>query len=159
MRPPVLAPNAGCALTAAGLGAAAPNYAFGVGPVDMSGQASWYSRGQVAILRVDAKYSGPLLVRAFQPSGEGTSTVTLAELAPPDLPVDKERQHGVDVVPAAHTAGGGLYLQAVVPSSFSRAWFGWLTTDTPGCFGLQVDGDDFSEFIVFAVQAGSPPPG
>jgi hypothetical protein len=146
-------------LTAADLGAAAPNYTFGGGPVDMSGQSSWYSRGQTAILTVDATYSGPLLVRGFQLNGQGTSTVTLAELAMPVWTADKEKQHGVDVVPAVHAAGGGLYLQAVVPSSFSRGWFGWLTTDGPGCFGLQVDGDVFTEFIVFSVKAGTAPPG
>jgi hypothetical protein len=160
MRPPVLAPNASCALTAADLGAAAaPNYTFGVGPVEMSGQSSWYSHGQVAMLTVNARYSGPLLVRGFQLNGEGTSIVTLAERWLPASAADKEKQHGVDLVPAVHTAGGGLYLQAVVPSSFSRGWLGWLTTDGPGCFGLQVDGDVFTEFIVFSVAAGTPPPG
>jgi hypothetical protein len=157
MRPPVLAPNASCALTAADLGAAAPNYTFGAGPVEMSGQSGWYSRGQVAMLTVDATYSGPLLMRGFQLNRAGT--VTLAELALPASAADKEKQHGVDLVPAVHTAGGGLYLQAVVPSSFSRGWLGWLTTAGPGCFGLQVDGDVFTEFIVFSVKAGTPPPG
>ena len=160
MRPPVLAPNARCpASTTADFVAVAPNYGWGAGPVYMSGQDSWYSGGQVVILMVDARYSGPLLVRGFQLSGEGTATVTLAPLGTAVSPADKERQHGVDVVPAVHTAAGGLYLQAVVPSSFWRAWFGWLTTDSPGCFGLQVDGDVFTEFIVFSVQAGTPPPG
>src|ERR1700682_3198622 len=87
MRPPTLAPNAsqsprsapaGCASTApcetctassmADLGSLAPNYGAGVGPAYLSGQDSWYSPrgGQVTILMVDSKYSGPLLVRAFQ---------------------------------------------------------------------------------------------
>ena len=162
MRPPTLAPNETCsASSTADLGAVAPNYGAGMGPAYMSGQDSWYSGGQVTDLMVDSQYSGPLLVRAFQLGGDGKATVTLADLPSPDNAniADKERQHGVAVVPALHTTGGGLYLGAVVPTSFWRAWFGRLSTDSPGCFGLQVDGDVFTEFIVFAVNPGTPPPG
>ncbi len=161
MRPPTLAANETCsASSATDLGAVAPNYGAGVGPAYMSGQDSWYSGGQVTILMVDSQYSGPLLVRAFQLGGNGKSTVTLADLPSPGSGTAyKERQHGVAVVPALHTTGGGLYLGAVAPTSFWRAWFGWLSTDSPGCFGLQVDGDVFTEFIVFAVNPGTPPPG
>jgi len=161
MRPPTLAADETCsASSATDLGAVAPNYGAGVGPAYMSGQDSWYSGGQVTILMVDSQYSGPLLVRAFQLGGNGKSTVTLADLpSPGNGTAYKERQHGVAVVPALHTTGGGLYLGAVAPTSFWRAWFGWLSTDSPGCFGLQVDGDVFTEFIVFAVNPGTPPPG
>jgi hypothetical protein len=157
MRPPPLAPSAKCpASPTADLGAIAPNYGYGAGPLYLSGQTTWYSGGQVAILMVDSRYSGPLLVRGFQLSGEGLSTVTLQPTA--INPTDKEKQHGVAVVPALLTDGGGLYLETAVSSTFWRAWFGRLSTDSPGCFGLQVDGDVFTEFIVFAVQAGIPPP-
>jgi len=162
MRPPTLAPNATCsASSVADLGAVAPNYGAGVGPAYMSGQDSWYSGGQVTILMVDSKYSGALLVRTFQLGGDGKSTVTLADSPSSDNAnaADKERQHGVAVVPALHTTGAGLYLGAVAPTSFWRAWIGRLATDSPGCFGLQVDGDVFTEFIVFEVNPGNPPPG
>jgi hypothetical protein len=183
MRPPTLAPNAsqpprsapaGCASTApcetctassiADLGSLAPNYGAGVGPAYLSGQDSWYSPtgGQVTILMVDSKYSGPLLVRAFQLGGNGKSTVTLADFPSPDpstgLPVIKQEPR-VAVVPALHTTGGGLYLGAVAPTSFWRAWYGLLSTDSPGCFGLQVDGDVFTEFILFVVNPGTSPGG
>ena len=177
MRPPTLAPNAtqpprsapaGCASTApcetctassmADLGSLAPNYGAGVGPAYLSGQDSWYSGGQVTILMVDPQYSGPLLVRAFQLGGNGKSTVTLADFPSPDpstgLPVIKHEPR-VAVVPALHTTGGGLYLGAVAPTSFWRAWYGLLSTDSPGCFGLQVDGDVFTEFILFVVNPGT----
>src|SRR5438128_9085580 len=101
MRPPTLPPNVTCsASSAADLGAVAPNYGAGVGPAYMSGQDTWYSAGQVAILMVDSQYSGPLLVRAFQLGGDGKSTVTLADLPAPDNAnvADKERQHGVAMV-------------------------------------------------------------
>jgi len=139
----------------------APNYGAGVGPVYLSGQDSWYAFGQAAILMVDARYSGPLLVRTFQLGGDGKSAVALADFPPTDNAnvADKERQHGVNLIPAAHPAGGGLYLGPVAPSSFWRAWIGDLATDGPGCFGLQVDGDVFTEFIVLEVKAGNPPPG
>jgi hypothetical protein len=127
----------------------------------MSGQDSWYSGGQTALLMVGSQYSGPLMVRSFQLGGDGKSTVTLTDLPSPANAnaTDKERQHGVAVVPAVHTTGGGLYLGAVAPTSFWRAWIGSLATDSAGCFGLQVDGDVFTEFIVFAVNPGTPPPG
>jgi hypothetical protein len=138
----------------------APNYGAGVGPFYIAGQDIWYSGRQVSTLMVDSRYSGPLLVRAFQLGGDGKSTVTLADLPGTDSTIAyKERLHSVAVVPAVHTSGGGLFFGAVVPSSFWRAWFGWLSTDSPGCFGLQVDGDLFTESIVFAVNAGTPPPG
>jgi hypothetical protein len=163
--PPTLAPNEICtASSMADLGSLAPNYGAGVGPAYLSGQDSWYSPpgGQVAILMVDSKYSGPLLVRAFQLGGTGKSTVTLADFPSPDpstgLPVIKQ-EHGVAVVPALHTTGGGLYLGAVAPTSFWRAWYGLLSTDSPGCFGLQVDGDVFTEFILFVVNPGTSPGG
>jgi hypothetical protein len=163
--PPTLAPNETCtASSMADLGSLAPNYGAGVGPAYLSGQDSWYASvvAQVTILMVDSKYSGPLLVRAFQLGGNGKSTVTLADFPSPDpltgLPVIKQ-EHGVAVVPALHTTGGGLYLGAVAPTSFWRAWYGLLSTDSPGCFGLQVDGDVFTEFILFVVNPGTSPGG
>jgi hypothetical protein len=140
----------------ADLGSLAPNYGAGVGPAYLSGQYSWYSAGQVAILMVDSKYSGPLLVRAFQLGGDGKSTVNLADL--PSTGVIKQEPR-VAVVPALHMTGGGLYLGAVAPTSFWRAWNGLLSTDSPGCFGLQVDGDVFTEFILFVVNPGTSPGG
>jgi hypothetical protein len=171
MRPPTLAahpglaPNETCtASSMADLGALAPNYGAGVGPAYLSGQDSWYASvvAEVTNLMVDSKYSGPLLVRPFQLGGNGKSTVTLADFPSPDpstgLPVIKQ-EHGVAVVPALHTTGGGLYLGAVAPTSFWRAWYGLLSTDSPGCFGLQVDGDVFTEFILFVVNPGTSPGG
>lgn len=160
MRPPSLASNQTCTASAmADLGSVAPNYGADVGPAHLSGQDTWYSGGQVAILMVEPRYSGPLLVRAFQLGGKAKSTVTLADMQSPNNGfVDKEEQHGVTVIPALHTAGGGVYLSAAIPTSSWRAWFGWLSTAGPGCFGLQVDGDEFTEFIVFEVNPGTPPP-
>ena len=162
MRPPTLPANQTCSASADGdLGRVAPNYGAGVGPAYLTGQDTWYSGGQAAILMVDSKYSGPLLVRPFQLGGDGKSTVTLADIPSPEIAnaAAKESQHGVALVSATHTTGGGLYLAAATPSSFWRAWFGSLSTDSAGCFGLQVDGDVFTEFIVLEVNPGVPPPG
>ena len=175
MRPPVVAPHAavppgsapaGCASAApcdactassiVDLGSLAPNYGAGVGPAYLSGQDSWYSAGEVAILMVDSRYSGPLLVRPFQLGGDMKSTVTLADF-PPTAVIKEEPR--VAVVSALHTTGGGLYLGPVAPSSSWRAWYGILSADSSGCFGLQVDGDVFTEFILFVVNPGTPPGG
>ncbi len=161
IRPPALSPDWICSVSStADLGAVAPNYGVGEGPVYLSGQDSWYSGGQVAILMIDSRYSGPLLVRPFQFGQEGNSTVTLADFSSPNSGMeDKERQHGVAMVPALETTEGGLFIGAIAPSPFWRAAEGRLSTAGRGCFGLQVDGDVFTEFIVFVVKAGMPPPG
>jgi hypothetical protein len=143
----------------------APNYGVGAGPgpVYLSGQSSWYAGGQEAILMVDPKYSGPLVVRASKLGGDGKSQITLAAdgLDPSALAglVDKERQHGVMVVSAVQTTDGGLELQAAPSSPLWRAWFGRLSTGGAGCFAIQVDGTGFTEVIVVAVHAGPAPPG
>ncbi len=155
MRPPTLGAFESCSASSTnGRGA-------GAGPAYLSGQDSWYSGGQGAEIMVDSHYSGPLLVRTFELGGNGKATVRLADLPSPYIAnaTDKERSHGVTLVPALHTAGGGLYLSAVAASSFWRSWLGSLSTDSPGCFGFQVDGDVFTEFIVFEVNPGNPPPG
>jgi len=55
-RPPTRAPNETCSASSqADLKAVAPNYAAGIGPVYMSGQDSWYSGGQTALLMVDSQ--------------------------------------------------------------------------------------------------------
>jgi hypothetical protein len=143
----------------------APNYGAGAGPgpVYLSGQSSWYAGGQEAILMVDPKYSGALVVRASQLGGDGKSQIRLAaDSLDPTTPaglVVKERQHGAMVVSAVQTTDGGLELQAAPSSPLWRAWFGRLSTAGPGCFALHVDGTAFTEVIVFAVHAGPAPPG
>jgi hypothetical protein len=112
---------------------------------------------------VDPKYSGPLVVRASQLGGDGTSQITLgADGLDPTARaglVDKERQHGVVVVSAVQTTEGGLELQAASVSPLWRAWFGRLSTGGAGCFAIQADGTQFTEVIVVAVHAGPAPPG
>ena len=134
---------------------------FGSGPVYLSGQDSWYSEGQVAILTVDARYTGPLSVRGSELGDDGRLKIELTDLPPTVLAniAAKEGQHSVAVVSAVHTSEAGLELQANLGSPSSRAWFGWLSTDGPGCFRLQVSGSSFTENIVFAVHAGPKPPG
>ena len=161
MRPPAPAATRNCASASGSLaGAVAPDYGAGVGPAYMSGQYTWYAAGQAVVLMVDARYSGPLLVRPYHISGGGT-TVALIDMGGLSLAnaTEKEKQHGVSVVTGANTSTGGLYLAAVTPTSFWRAWIGELSTDGPGWFGFQVDGDLFTEFIVFQVNAGNAPPG
>ena len=155
--------NRDAALIASCPASTATGNGIGPGPAYLSGQSSWYSGGQAAILMVDSKYSGPLLVRASQLGGDGTSQITLAaeNLDPTALAglVDKERQHGVLVVSGVPTTEGALELQAAPSSPLWRAWFGRLGTSGPGCFALHLDGTSFTEVIVFAVQAGPAPPG
>jgi hypothetical protein len=162
--PSSLASNAGCHVSPmVHFANTAPDYGFGAGPAYLSGQTGWYSGGQAGILMVDSTYSGPLLVRASQFGGDGTSQITLiAETLPPSASAAdaaKERQHSVTLVSAVHTTDGSLQLQAAPSSPLWRAWLGRLSTAGPGCFALKVDGTGFNEVIVFAVRAGAAPPG
>ena len=160
MAPPAAATRS-CASSEGGMkGAVMPNYGAGVGPVYMSGQDTWYAGGQAVVLMVDARYTGPLLVRPYRVSGGGT-TVALVDMTGTALAnaTEKMQQHGVSLVTADHPSTGGLFFPATTPSSDSRGWIGELSTDGPGWFGFQVDGDTFTEFIVFQVNPGNAPPG
>lgn len=95
-------------------------------------------------------------MRPFELGGDRKATVTLADLPPNDV---IKQEPGVTVVSAVHTPRGGLYFGAVVPTSSWREWDGLLSTDSPGCFGLQVDGDVFTEFILFVDNPGTSPGG
>ncbi len=159
MRPPSLAQGASCLDSATtDLGSVAPNYGQGVGPLFLSGQDAWYETGQAVILIINPSYAGPLLVRSFRLAGAG-KTISLVGATEPPPSSEKEREHGVNLVGAQVTGTGGLFFAASPPSSYWRGWLGFLSADGPGCFGLQVDGDAFTELIEFTVNPGSPPPG
>jgi hypothetical protein len=116
-----------------------PNYGFGNGPAYLSGQFNWYSNGgQGALILVDPKYTGPLLVRSKRLDGAGSLTFGGEGLT---------------------TVGDGVYgLPQTGSSPYWGTWFGFLTTDAPGCYGIQFDGTNFSGVVVISVKKGPPPP-
>lgn len=109
-----------------------PGYGFGPGPVFLSGQSAWYS-GEYGIIYVSPDYSGPVLVRGHQLDG------------PNGMPFRAQQGDG-DISVAAGATGQW------------RSW-GDMVSGPPGCYGLQADGDGFSEVIVFRITGGTPPPG
>ncbi len=111
----------------------APNYGFGQGPAYLTGQTRWYA-GEAAIVMVDPAYAGTVVIRGRQLDG------------PQSMPLAPTSAEGD--VPIFRSS-----------SSDWRVWSGQLLASSPGCFGLQADGADFSEQIVFQLLAGSPPPG
>jgi len=116
-----------------------PNYGFGNGPAYLSGQFYWYSNGgQGALILVDPQYQGPLLVRSKRLDGAGSLTFGGEGLA---------------------NVGDGTYGLAQTGSPpYWGTWFGFLTTDAPGCYGIQLDGTNFSAVVVISVKKGPPPP-
>lgn len=116
-----------------------PNYGFGNGPAYLSGQFSWYSNGgQGALILVDPQYTGPLLVRSKRLDGAASLTFGGEGLT---------------------TVGDRVYgLPQTASPPYWGTWFGFLTTDAPGCYGIQFDGTNFSAVVVISVKKGPPPP-
>jgi hypothetical protein len=116
-----------------------PNYGFGDGPVYLSGQISWYSAGsQALLLLTDPRYSGPVLVRGGRLDGEGSLGLT---------------------GPGTTLAQGAIGIPETSRPPLWGTWLGTVTPAKPGCYGLQLDGDGFTEIVVFSVIQGPPPGG
>jgi len=108
-----------------------PGYGFGPGPVFLSGQIQWFS-GVYALIMVSPAYSGKVVVRGHQLDGTN------------GMPFRGQQGDG-NITIAQGSPGQWRQSDAVVSGA-------------PGCYGLEVDGDTFSEIIVFSVTGGTPPP-
>ena len=131
---------------------AAPDYGFGPGPAYLSGQLGWYAGapGQAVDVVVDPSYSGPLLIRVRRLDGTGTADLQPEDPPPAGLP-------GAAPPGTAGSDGVDVHVTGAPPAW--TAWMGRLTLDSPGCYGMQVDGAGFTSDIVFRVQPGPIPPG
>jgi hypothetical protein len=117
-----------------------PNYGFGDGPAYVSGQFTWYTAGaQGAVILVDPKYKGPVLVRTKRLDGAGSLNF---------------RGEGATTLSDAAT---GLAQSSSPP--YWGTWAGTVVADTPGCYGIQFDGTNFSATAVILVAQGPPPRG
>ncbi|HET7466214.1 MAG TPA: hypothetical protein VFL29_06090 [Candidatus Dormibacteraeota bacterium] len=160
MRPPAPDASGVCWASSSPAIASVPNYGAGAGPLYLSGQDAWAAGGAAAILMIESNYSGPLLIRTFQLGGDGHSVMTMTGFATQISGfTDKEQAHGVTAVAADELPGGGLYFAAIPPASTWRASLGTLGSSGSGCFGMQIDGDRFTEFIVVDMNPGAAPPG
>jgi hypothetical protein len=133
---PVLQPGSSCPVSAqqdfaTQPGNKLPGYGYGPGPVFLSGQTQWFS-GVYAMILVSPAYSGKVVVRGHQLDGTN------------GMPFRGQQGDG-NITIAPGSAGQWRSSDAVVSGA-------------PGCYGLQVDGDGFSEIIVFSVTGGTPPP-
>jgi hypothetical protein len=99
--------------------------------VFLSGQTQWFS-GVYALILVSPAYSGKVVVRGHQLDGSN------------GMPFRDQQGDGNITIPPG-SAGQWRSTDAVISGA-------------PGCYGLQVDGDNFSEIIVFSVTGGTPPP-
>jgi hypothetical protein len=117
-----------------------PNYGFGNGPAYLSGQFTWYSDGgQGFVLLVDPKYTGPLLVRNKRLDGAASLTIS---------------GEGLTTL-----SDGAVGLPQTGSPPYWGTWGGSVTTNTPGCYGIQLDGTNFSSVVVISVKKGPPQPG
>jgi hypothetical protein len=136
MKLPVLQPGSTCPVSAqqdfsSPPGSKLPGYGFGPGPAFLSGQTQWFS-GVYADILVSPAYAGKVVVRGHQLDGAN------------GMPFRGQQGDG-NITIAPGSPGQWRQRDAVVSGA-------------PGCYGLQVDGDGFSEIIVFSVTGGTPPP-
>jgi hypothetical protein len=117
-----------------------PIYGFGDGPAYISGQFTWFSDGgQGFVILVDPKYTGPLLVRSKRLDGAGSLTLSGERLTT--------------------LTDGAVGLPQTGSPPYWGTWGGSVTTNAPGCYGIQLDGTNFSSVVVISVKKGPPPPG
>jgi hypothetical protein len=109
-----------------------PKYGYGPGPLYLTGQVEWH-RGEVAIVLSSPAYIGPVVVRGHQVDGGGGF--------PFGSPTGQ-----------LYLAGGERLGQ------WRMAMTALQATIAPGCYEIQMDGTDFSEQIVFKIQAGAALP-
>ena len=133
---PTLQPGSVCPISAQQHFATQPRdkvlgYGYGPGPVFLTGQSEWFS-GVYALIQVSPAYSGKVVVRGHQLDGTN------------GMPFRGQQGDG-NITIAPGSPGQWRQTDAVVSGA-------------PGCYGLQVDGDNFSEIIVFSVTGGTPPP-
>jgi hypothetical protein len=107
-----------------------PGYGFGPGPVFLSGQVNWFSNVEALIL-VPPNVSGQVLVRGHQLDGSN------------GIPLQGQ------------SGNGNLVING--PNATWR-WWGGQMQGNPGCYGLQIDGNGFSEQIIFSISPGPAPP-
>jgi hypothetical protein len=107
-----------------------PGYGYGPGPVFLSGQVTWFN-DVAAFILVPPGVSGDVLVRGHQLDGSG------------GIPLQGQSGNGKIEI----AGSGGTW----------RSWGGQISGG-PGCYGLQVDGSNFSELIVFSISPGPAPP-
>ena len=121
---------------------AIPNYGYGSEPFYLSGQIDWYAPGsQVLPVITSPSYSGPVLARMKRLDGAGTMAIST----------------GISAAQALN--GGAVGIPATSSPPYWGIWYGVLTVDKRGCYGVQFDGTNVSVRVVIEVKQGPPPPG
>jgi hypothetical protein len=132
----------------AGAGFSSRFTAIGPGPLYLTGTGVLRARGQQSqkvIWVVDADYGGPLLLRGDRIDGDGR--------------LDFIHYLGA----AGYTGGAGddsphaslLYPRSATgeaPARILQDYPSGVFVDEPGCYAIQVDGEGFSETLVFRVE-------
>jgi hypothetical protein len=128
----------------------AREYAFGSGPAYLNGNNLWYAGGQGANLMFNTGIAGWMLVRTHRLDGEGQLHFSTSTM--PAYAREPWRLAGTETP-------DGLEIQIPPLADHWPVWSGILTSNSAGCFGVQVDGDGYAGMIVIWVAAGPAPPG
>jgi hypothetical protein len=134
---------------------------YGVGPVYLTGQTTFYPGAwDLALWFVKPPYAGPLVIRGREVKGTAQATFSqrLDGRARPTGPTPG--------APVSMVSGFGesapFYSELDFPAAgnapYWRAYFAETHYDVAGCYLIQVDGSTFTETILLEVPNAARPP-
>lgn len=122
-------------------GKGGPSYGYGDWPAFVSGQTRWFAAGSQGVtVLVNPEYTGPIIIRSKRLDGSGSLVLS---------------SESTSVALAAGTIGVPVTSS---PPSWGT-WLGTMSPTSPGCYGIQIDGNSWSSVAIIEVQQGPPPPG
>ena len=131
---------------------------YGVGPVYLTGQTTFYpGASDLALWFVKPPYAGPLVIRGREVNGTARATFSqqLDGRARPTGPTPG--------APVSMVSGAPFYSEldfpAVGNAPYRRAYFAETHYDVGGCYLIQVDGSTFTETILLEVSDAAQPLG
>ena len=123
-----------------GKGKGGMRYGFGDWPAFLTGQTEWFSAGSQGVeVLINPEYTGPIIIRSKRLDGSGSLGM---------------RSESSSVLLAGDTIGVPVTSS---PPNWGE-WAGVIVPTTPGCYGIQIDGNSWSSVAVIEVQKGPPPP-
>ena len=131
---------------------------YGVGPVYLTGQDTFYPGGSdLAVWLVKPPYAGPLVIRGQQVNGTARAAFS-RQLDGRGILIGPTPTATVPAFGESIPYYSELDFPAGGTPRYWRAYFARTHYDVAGCYFIQVDGSTFSETILFEVPDAARPP-